>query len=268
MATNHDDFLYQYQETPDPDFTTRLRDQLLAVDRVERILPPTTREAGIVHLAHGMRRRSWSGRIRALIGGVALLGTLMVTPLHVLATDILYQLGLVQITNDPTYADMIVGGQTPTPQPTSIPQVSFTFDTEMTDLATIQSQAGYSVYQLNGLPPGSRVVDRDIQHVVDADYATATMYQLKGQLRTLILVQAREGKLFTQMPVGQAQTESVTINGHAGVWIEGFTFLDQEAGVMESNNLIWNADGFTFYLSGVPSKEEGLLIAASLELTP
>ncbi|MFD3166789.1 hypothetical protein [Herpetosiphon sp. NSE202] len=263
MKNNHDDFLYQYQETPDLEFTTRLRDNLMAVDRA---LPSAA--SVMAQSTPRMRDRRWSGRLRMLMGGVALLCALTLTPLRALATNILHELGLVQITNAPTYADMIAAGQTPTPQPPSVPQVSFTFDTQLTELAPIQAQAGYSVYQVDSLPAGVELQDRDIQHVVDNDYAIATAYKQSGESRMIILIQVREGKMLTNVPVGAAQTESVTINGAPGVWVDGVTFYDQEDGVMPSNKLIWNADGFSFQLVGVPSKALALQLAASVTPAP
>ncbi|HEY1014154.1 MAG TPA: hypothetical protein VGE07_15690 [Herpetosiphonaceae bacterium] len=237
---------------------------MLAADLAGLKLPPAALAADATHPATRMRGRRWSGRLRALAGAAVLLGAVTVSPLRVLATDILHELGLIQITNDPTWADAMAAGQTPAPLPPGAPNFVFSFDLELTELATLQAQAGYPVYQAGSLPPGTQLLDRDVQHVVDADYAVATAYQLDGESGMTLLLQAREGKLYTQVRVGDAWTEAVTINGNPGVWIAGATFWDQQSGVMPGNKLIWNADGFTFELVGARSKEESLVIAESV----
>lgn len=272
MATDHDDFLYAYQETVDPSFTARLQDRLLAVDLHGLAAP-----AGAAVDADARRRsdasvprragnRRWSWRLRAVVGAAVLVAAVTLTPLRALATDLLHQLGLIQITNAPTYAELKAAGQ-PLPQAApGVPQVTFSFDGEaIPDLATMQAQVGYVVYQPQDLPAGSRLFDRQTQHVMDAEHAAGTAYMLRDERTLLTLFQAREGKLWTQVNVGAATTEAVTINGHAGVWIEGVGTGVKGTTVHRSNQVVWNADGFTFELwAGNLSREDSLRIAASV----
>ncbi|HEY1012850.1 MAG TPA: hypothetical protein VGE07_09125, partial [Herpetosiphonaceae bacterium] len=196
-----------------------------------------------------LRGRRWGWRLRAVAGAAVLLAVVTLPPLRALATDLLYQLGVIQITNAPTHAELIAAGQTPTPLAPDVPVVSFSFDGEqIPELTAMQAQVGYPVYQAAVLPEGARLFDRDSQHVMHDDYATATAYMLRDQRTLLTLFQAREGKLRTQVNVGTATTEAVTINGHAGVWIEGVGTGVTGTTVQRSNQLVWNAHGFTFEL--------------------
>jgi hypothetical protein len=248
MNEQHDDFLHAYREDPAADFAARLRSQL---DDMGQPAPQSFARRTLDRLMPGRggaapRQGAWKLRLAALAAILALLFT--VTPLRALATDILYQWGLITFTNNPTVPDLLAAGLTPTPQPGGGADGVIELDgVHVDDAAVLSQQVGYPMYIPQYLPADATLFDRDTAEGAPGEYAAATGYMM-GDDSMLYILQRRSTPAEGEYAVGDAGVSAETVGANTAVWIEGISTSHEGNKVSRGNMLIWDADGFQFTL--------------------
>lgn len=259
MNEPNDTFLHTYREEPDAGFAARLQTQLTE-------LGPPAADSALHRLLPGRRGTqrpgAWKMRLAAMAAVLALLFT--VTPLRALATDILYEWGVITFTNDPTWPELMAAGVTPTPLPESGVGVTIELDGQQVyNIPKINQIVGYPVYVPQSTPAGATLYDRTAAEIGPGEHMAVAGYLMAdGDLLTIF--QHRLNKRERQQPVGQAIVLPETIGANSGVWIEGLSTQNQGAKLLRSNMLIWDADGYTFTLMGSLDRAEMKAIAESM----
>lgn len=245
MNEQHDDFLHAYREEPAADFAARLRAQLgdpaprSSARRVfDRLIPGRGGAAP--------RQGAWKLRLATMAAILVLLFT--VTPLRALATDILYQWGLITFTNDPTVPDLRAAGLTPTPQSDDGIDAVIELDGEgVEEAAVLSQQVGYPMYVPHYVPTNAKLFDRDTAEIDTGGYAVGTGYMMSDN-NLLVISQTPSKPKERQFAVGEAGVESETVGANPAVWVEGIATSSQGSKVFRSNMLLWDADGYSFML--------------------
>jgi hypothetical protein len=248
MNEQHDDFLHAYREEPAAGFSSRLRAQLGELDHpaprsfasraLDRLIPGRGGPAPL--------QGAWKLRLAAMAAILALLFTM--TPLRALATDILYQWGLITFTNDPTVPDLMAAGLTPTPRPGGGADAVIELDgIHIDDAALLSQQVGYPMYIPQYLPADATLFDRDTAESASGEYAAATGYMM-GDDSLLYILQRRSTPAEGEYAVGDAGVAAETVGANTAVWVEGISTFNEGNKVSRGNMLIWHADGFQFTL--------------------
>jgi hypothetical protein len=267
MNEQHDDFLHAYREEPAADFAASLRAQLgEAGQPAPRSLASWVRDRLIPGRGGAAPRQgAWKLRLAATAAILALLFT--VTPLRALATDILYQLGVITYTNDPTMAEILTSGVTPTPPPTDIPGKVIELDgVRVYQIPVISRLVGYPVYAPQHVPIGAELYDRETSKVAAGEYLAISAYRLVGG-DFLYIEQTHVGFNIRgeRIGVGSASVQPETVGANPAVWVEGIATNNAGATLQRSNMLMWDADGYTFTLQSASlDRAEMKAIAASM----
>lgn len=247
-----DRFLYDFQAAPRPVFARALYGRLSAQPR-----------------RFAIRRLAWAGWLAAL----ALAAALAFSPsARALARDMILRFGGWIFSNSPTYAEQFErrinsGTPTTTPDPTPLEWQA----PPLLSADQAEASAGFPVYQIGSLPGGFSLVARSASPpAADRPFAQITTTWQRGD-DLLVLVQTRyePGAAAQELPVGEASVTQVTVQGVDGVWIEGMrlaTWVDGTNHVVPkyANLLVWEKDGFEFWLQSTPGLplEEMLALAA------
>lgn len=264
MNNETDEFLHAYREAPEPGFAVRLQGQLAelgppaAASPLQRLLP---RQGG------AQRPGAWKLRLAALAAVLALLFT--VTPLRALATDILYEWGLITFTNDPTVPDLMAAGVTPTPKADAGHDAVLSLDGEdVEEAAALSQQVGYPMYVPQYVPAKAKLFDRATSEITTGGYAVATGYMM-GNDDLLWILQTRSNSTEREFAVGDAGVEAETVNANPAVWVEGISTFHKGTTVFRSNMLLWEADGYSFtIMSSSKSLDRATIKAIAESMVP
>jgi hypothetical protein len=265
MNEQHDNFLHGYREEPAADFATRLRAQLGEMDQpapqslasrlLDRLIPGRGGAAP--------RQGAWKLRLAAMAAILVLLFT--VTPLRALATDILYQWGLIRFTNDPTVPDLMAAGMTPTPLPNDGPDTVIELDgVRIDEAAVISQQVGYPMYFPQYVPADGKLFDRDSAEIATGEYVVATGYMMSDN-NLLVITQRHLDLSEREYGVGDAGVEAETVGANPAVWVEGISTSNKGSKVFRSNILLWDADGYSFMLMSESNKLDRATMKAIAE---
>lgn len=196
------------------------------------------------HSSHWKVSRRW------LTTGVwvVVLMLLMVTPLRLLAQEIIQQIGSIIITNGPTEAqqrlDQIESGASLLPSSTPVHIESY-YTIEDTSAA-----AGFPVYQ-----PSANYPLQQCNVFYVNPRAVICGYDTPQYRNVLVISQAvaAENAAPQTLAVGTAPVVDVTVQGQPGVWVEQWAGIlntglaaEQDEQIETINLLLWADDDFVF----------------------
>lgn len=266
----NDQFLYNFQEPPRPEFAEALYQRLNApsqkLTRYQRIKQFMESHAIL-------QKRLASGFSLALL---ILLAVLMFSPpARAYAQEIISRIGSLFISDAPTYAEQFENklqeGLLPTSDPNVEPEFIEWQPPALLTIAEAASQAGFEVYDLVDIPPGYELISRGVMQPDEGEGATRVSATWQSPQGPLVFSQTAwaAGAAPQTLPVGEAPAEKVSVQGVEGIWIEGLrlsTYVENNAVAPKyANLLIWEKDGFEFWLqsSAGLSQAEMLTIANS-----
>lgn len=272
MSDNFDRFLHEYRHEPDAQFAANLHRRLQALDTA----PAQPRRWFWSRWARrdaqeSRRHLAWKPRLAVAFMLLALLvGAATISPLRALATDILQQLGILSITNDPTMTERDLAQ----PYDPNAPQsegIWLSGIGPFPSAAELSDQVGFAVYAPEWLPDGTSIIDRDALPLngPPGRFSSVTLIGASAQAAPISLSQQPlETVVATEIPVGSAATSRVSVGDNEGVWIERTAWASRGSDVVYLDVLIWNADGFTFTLTSEPGIGLATLTAIAESLAP
>ena len=257
-----DKFLSNFQEPPRPEFAEALYQKLNA---------PSQRLTHYQRIKQFMeshaifQKRLASGFSVALL---ILLAVLVFSPLgRAYAQEIFARIGNLFISDAPTYAERFENklqeGLLPTSDPNSEPETIEWQPPALLTVAEASSQAGFEVYDLVDIPPKYKLTSREVMPSNKDERATRVSATWQSPGGPLVFSQTRvTGADPHTLPVGEAPAEKVSVQGVEGIWIESLrlsTYVENNQVAPEyANLLIWEKDGFEFWLqssAGLPQAE-------------
>lgn len=208
-------------------------------------------------------------RILGLIAAVlviAISAVFTVPSLRTFAQDILFQIGVITISNAPTGMDFYLTEPTPnpssTPNPSVEPQVF-----EMRQLSVEEANAliEFTMSTPTYLPAGYRISNRDVWQRNGLNSVT-TIYHNAQMNDSLSISQTIYGTSHPtqgrEFPVGEASIIEINVRDVQGAWVEGVTTWPPGATL---NMLFWQEGEFTFMMQSAKLPlDEMLGIAESL----
>lgn len=250
----NDKFLIDFQQEPRAEFVEKLFQQINSPS-----IAPKQR----------MRRLSFG---LGLAGFSLVLALIFSPPVRAFAQNVLLQLGKFFITHEPTYAEQYEQSlENPDHSPAatdSLPVMEWQAPALLT-LAEAESQAGFLVAEIPNPPTGWNLVTRFVTLPDANNLFTRVTTTFQAGQSILVLTQTRfePGAPDETLPVGQAPTGPVTVQGLPGLWIENLrlsTYVDENNQIAPrfANLLVWEQAGFEFRLQSTP----GLALAKMLEI--
>lgn len=239
---NDDQFLYDFQQPPRPDFSRKLLGRMLRVEPARTVV---------------LRRLAWG-----IFAAVFLLGltSLIVPSARAYAQNLVYQIGHRLLTNAPTYAEQYeVALQTATPTASSSPVAVEWQANPVLSMEEAGQQAGFTVAELTGVPEKMVLVTRMVNQP-DAQnpyIVVISTYQSAGQTLTLRQLAYLPDIEAHTLPVGSSPIQEVQVRGSAGLWVESLrlsTYLTENMQVapQAASLLLWSEAPFEFELHANP----------------
>lgn len=210
---------------------------------------------------------------------VVLVGLMLVfsPPARAFAQNLIQQIGWLLISDEPTYAEQYetklrtatgVEEQVLTPVAVEWQAPGILSMEEAEDLA------GFTVSEIAEIPRDFNLIIRTVTVPDELNPFTAvvTTYQSIGATLTLKQLSYSSGSGEQTLPVGDSPVSEVTVQDSRGFWIEKLrlsTFVDENNQVAPAyaNLLVWEKDGFQFWLQSTPGMplEQMLKIANSIQ---
>jgi hypothetical protein len=255
MSDDFDRFMDAYHAEPDQEFAKNLHARLTRLDAqaaqsaYQRLWARFTPGAGSLEYPPNQKgqpmkpRSPWKVRLAATLMIIGFL--VAMPPFRALASDILQQLGVLTITNAPTYPEQELAN------PNSVDRsVSLLLDGigPIPSAADVSAEVGFPVYVPQQLPSGMSLLDRGVGRSETNSPAIITLYTSNAQ--TDILMLAQQPLATAELRVGSAPTQKVMVGANEGVWVEHTAQGINLQELMYNNVLFWNADGYAFSLSG------------------
>jgi len=254
----NDEFLSSFQESPRPEFAEALHQRI----------------------THPMKTQSTSLRRLAplfALAALTLLLALVFSPsVRVYAQEILFQIGRVFISREPTYAEQFeakINSGTPSPTPAVSPEPIEWQAPALLSPAEATRQAGFPVAEITD-PPGDLMMVLRYVTLPDAEnpFTRVTTTYSSGEKHLVFSQTVYKPEAASQkLPVGEAPVTQVSVQGVNGAWIENLrlsTYVDENnlVALRYANLLIWEKDGCEYWLQSTPglSQAEMLAIAASI----
>ncbi|MBA3470324.1 MAG: DUF4367 domain-containing protein [Herpetosiphonaceae bacterium] len=264
MCEDFDRFMHDYRTDPDREFAASLHARLAHMDtqaeqsRQRGLLGRLLRRTGYETYGSDQKgplmkpRSPW--KIRLVVTMLAIAFFVAIPPLRALATDILQQLGVLTITNAPTVVEQELATR-PEDREKNLPSVGLDGFSSV-GAAQVSAAAGFPVYEPQYLPEGGRLFDWESIRIEDPTPRAAiiSMYQISTKPTYLTLTQQPQSSLTSdEIQVGSATTQKVMVGSNEAIWIERIALAKTGPNNEELayvNGLMWQADGYHFWLSG------------------
>jgi hypothetical protein len=268
-----DNFLSNFREPPRPEFAEALYQRLNAPSqrltlhkRIKQFMESQTM----------LRKRLASGFSLALLILLAVL--VFSPPARAYAQEIISRIGNLFISDAPTYAEQfenkLQDGLLPTSDPNAEPEVIEWQPPTLLTVAEASSQAGFEVYELVDIPAEYELISRGIMPPNEDERVirvSATWQSPQGPLVFSQTTWAEDAGPHT-LPVGEAPAEKVSVQGVEGIWIEGLrlsTYVENNAVAPKyANLLIWQKDGFEFWLQSSAGLSQAEMLTIANSATP
>ncbi|MEJ2710731.1 MAG: hypothetical protein P8074_24175 [Anaerolineales bacterium] len=269
-----DKFLSNFQEPPRPEFAEALYQKLNA---------PSQRLTHYQRIKQFMeshaifQKRLASGFSLALL---ILLAVLVFSPLgRAYAQEIFARIGNLFISDAPTYAERFENklqeGLLPTSDPNAEPETIEWQPPALLTVAEASSQAGFEVYNLVDIPAEYELIYRGIMPPNEDESATRVSATWQSPQGALVFSQTKvwaAGADPRTLPVGEAPAEKVSVQGVEGIWIEGLrlsTYVENNTvAPLYANLLIWEKDGFEFWLQSSAGLSQAEMLTIANSATP
>jgi hypothetical protein len=193
------------------------------------------------------------------------------------AQEIIYQIGRLFISHEPTYAEQFEkkinsGTPTATADPKAVPlqwQAP-----PLLSVAEASAQAGLPISEIADLPEGMNIATRfvTLQDENNPFTQVTTTYNYGASSIVLSQTLYKPDAASQKLPVGESAVTQVTVQGANGLWIENMrlsTYVDDNnlVALKFASVLIWEKDGFEYWLQSTPglSLDEMLNMANSVK---
>lgn len=269
-----DKFLSNFQEPPRPEFVEALYQKLNApsqrLTRYQRIKQFMENHAIL-------QKRLATGLSLALL--IFLAALVFSPPVRAYAQEIISRIGNLIISDAPTYAEQFESklqeGLLPTSDPNAEPEIIEWQPPALLTVAEASSQAGFEVYDLVDIPAEYELIYRGIIPPTEGEGATRVSATWQSPQGPLVFSQARiwaSGADPHTLPVGEAPTEKVSVQGVAGIWIKDLrlsTYVENNAvAPLYANLLIWKKNGFEFWLQSSAGLSQAEMLTIANSATP
>jgi hypothetical protein len=268
-----DKFLSNFQEAPRPEFAEALYQRLNApshqtLTRYQRIKQYMESHAIF-------QKRLATGFSLALL--ILLVVLVFSPPARAYAQEIIARIGNLLISDAPTYAEQFENklqeGLLPTSDPDAEPEIIEWQPPALLTVAEAASQAGFEIYDLVDIPAAYKLISRGVMLANEDEGATRVSATWQSPGGPLVFSQTRvTGAGPHTLPVGEAPAEKVSVQGVAGIWIEGLrlsTYVENnEVAPLYANLLIWEKDGFEFWLQSSASLSQAEMLTIANSASP
>lgn len=246
-----DQFLYDFQKAPRAEFASGLYQKISATRRFQH------------------QRLALSFGLAALLLAMVLLVS---PPARGFAQDVINRLSSLFISNQPTYAGKFEATLQSMDPAAPAETLGAPVEWQAPGILTLEearSLAGFQVAEIKDLPEELTLVVRAFNPADELNplRSVTSTFQSAGQ--TLVFSQAAlDANAGTAaLPVGESPVAAVMVQGVEGVWIENLrlsTYVDENQQVTPAyaNLLIWERDGFQFWLQSNP----GLSLETMLQM--
>ncbi|MFN8529498.1 MAG: hypothetical protein U0670_12875 [Anaerolineae bacterium] len=211
-------------------------------------------------------------RFAAVIAAAVLgFGVLVMTvpPLRTLAQSILYQFGLLTVTDAPTGYDEWLAQPTVDPASTPIPGIEpQVYEMRNLSLEAVEALTGFPVLEPRDVPTGYLRGSRDVWQRNGMNSASTSYYSPHSPISFNIAQTLYDESMPHAFSIGDAPTQAVEVRGVSGLWVEHSATWPPGSTL---SMLFWQEGEFTFILqsgttTGSPfGLAEMLRIANSLE---
>jgi hypothetical protein len=238
---------------------SRIR-ETLRHDLLARIEHPAAPPKGVKTMLYGTPRRRLALAASTLV--VIMMTVLVIPPLRSWAQDVLRQIGVITLTDEPTYAEKEVERlNNHEPAPTMVPVETDPDQPtcgilEPFDVTEASARVGFPVYEPSYLPQSGTFSLTGRDSLLGSDrIVSRSVYGNSTLPDTLMLMQAKPTDPSTQLweTPDDATATDITINDLPATWIENYPDDETLAHFQSSvatgvNLLIWEQDGYTFLL--------------------
>ncbi len=252
----NDEFLNQ-QQPPRPEFTAAL---------YQRINTPM----------------KTSSPLRRFVPGIALLALILTlvfsASVRAYAQEIFTQIGQWLISDEPTYAEQFetqINLETPTVHSTADPIPLEWQAPPLLTLAEATAEAGFPVFEMTALPENLQLVARFVTLPDEENPFTRVTTTYHSSTANLVLSQTSylPDASPQTLPIGESPTQPITVQEVSGLWIEALrlsTYVDDNNQVAPqfANLLIWEKDGFEFWLQSTPGLPQADMLAIANAIEP
>ncbi len=271
--------LMAQQPPPDAAFAQDLETSLRAM---------ITNRQTPVAAPNGHKRRSHAPLtvlLEAAAAAIIIIGVFLKVPgLRSFAPDIIREIGGIRISTEPTEAERDAArfnSGTPTALPPTlepgVTPVRQAYSMRWLTVEQAEAEVGFHAYAPTYVPDGYVLSGRDTwmhdgQPIWgDHRLVVDTSYTGGGSSHFVIWQNRYREGYVADLPIGDSPVLDVTVRGYAGIWIEQAQRgigkgAEEEWHTVGVNILLWEEDGFTFWMqSSTLALDEMLKIAESLE---
>lgn len=259
--------------TPDEAFAVDLlkwADNLTPSAELDAQVMPFLRQDSPHLAAH--RKPSPVLRLAAVMAAVLLgFGVLVMTvpPLRTLAQSILYQFGLLTVTDAPTGYDEWLAQPTVDPASTPIPGIEpQAYEMRNLSLEAVEALTGFPVLEPRNVPTGYLRGSRDVWQRNGMNSVSTSYYSLHSPISFNLAQTLYDETMPHEFSIGDAPTQAVEVRGVDGLWVEHSATWPPGSTL---SLLFWQEGEFTFILQSATTTgnpfglPEMLRIANSLE---
>ncbi len=223
-----------------------------------------------------------SSPLRRFVPGIALLALILTlvfsASVRAYAQEIFTQIGQWLISDEPTYAEQFetqINLETPTVHSTADPIPLEWQAPPLLTLAEATAEAGFPVFEMTALPENLQLVARFVTLPDEENPFTRVTTTYHSSTANLVLSQTSylpDASLQT-LPIGESPTQPITVQEASGLWIEALrlsTYVDENNQVAPqfANLLIWEKDGFEFWLQSTPGLPQADMLAIANAIEP
>lgn len=255
-----DEYLYQFRQAPRREFSEALYQRLTR--------PQKPRFNSVLSYTIGI------SSLMIILG----VGLLVLPPTRAFAQYLVHQLGNLFITNQPTYAEqyeaLLRQPRSENIQPTNPSPIEWK-SLGLLSLSEAENLAGFPVLELVTLSGDMTLKHRTVTQPDEQNPCISVISAYQSGKQKFVLRQSvcdPQTKALI-LPVGESPTKAVSVQGADGIWIENLrlsTSIDQNNQVSPeyANVLIWEKDGYQFWLQSNPGLSLEIILDLASTLQP